>query len=605
MKRKLPKDDSNVIASKEVKASHASNNSKGDAKKKAKLGRSYASPESVGVMPPHIVEVIECSLSNFGQKLGDLVSKPDGYKDVFGAIISDPDLFFNKFWEQKACIVRRRHPLTEKEGSEFFSKKYLADVLDDNIIAHSTNLTMCKYEDLKRVGKTFEGSFASSKEVLKAFKDGYTAQFYQPQRFSDGLYSVNAGFEYVFGSLAGASAYLTPPSSQGLAPHYDDVEVFIFQTEGTKRWRLWLNDKPLRDTCSHDIPRHLLPGESAEFVLHPGDILYMPRGTIHEADAMHSFSTHVTISVYQKNHYRAFLDKALPNIIDAAFDGNIEFRRGLPLRFQDFIGTFASTQTNEKVLASRKAFKSKLSDLLRSLADYISDESVDVAADEMVLDFVKNRLPPPDLPPTVEPEFSEASEDGNHLEFIDINKLNSTFASAPRVTKSSRVRLIDPRSFFPCIRDRDDASIDGCDVEGEKEGEMGPKKCLELFHSRNNNRLAHMNHPPPDYFVEKSAADAGSEDGSSDGSSAAEEAEGEGGEHSSSGEEDEGEEGSLMEGDEDSDGNVDCFTPDFICVLTCDYYLQSKVVRAAMCNSPPHSPPCCECSWMPTARTLR
>ena len=26
----------------------------------------------------------------------------------------------------------------------------------------------------------------------------------------------------------------------GLAPHYDDVEVFIFQTQGTKLWNLWL-----------------------------------------------------------------------------------------------------------------------------------------------------------------------------------------------------------------------------------------------------------------------------------------------------------------------------------------------------------------------------
>lgn len=37
--------------------------------------------------------------------------------------------------------------------------------------------------------------------------------------------------EEVFGCLCGASAYLTPPKAQGLAPHWDDVEVFVLQTE--------------------------------------------------------------------------------------------------------------------------------------------------------------------------------------------------------------------------------------------------------------------------------------------------------------------------------------------------------------------------------------
>ena len=34
-------------------------------------------------------------------------------------------------------------------------------------------------------------------------------------------------------------------------------------------------------------------------LLRPGDVLYMPRGTIHEAIAQDEFSTHVTISIYQ------------------------------------------------------------------------------------------------------------------------------------------------------------------------------------------------------------------------------------------------------------------------------------------------------------------
>lgn len=40
------------------------------------------------------------------------------------------------------------------------------------------------------------------------------------------------------------SRYLTPPDSQGFAPHYDDIEAFVLQLEGKKHWRLY---NPLSD----------------------------------------------------------------------------------------------------------------------------------------------------------------------------------------------------------------------------------------------------------------------------------------------------------------------------------------------------------------------
>ena len=53
------------------------------------------------------------------------------------------------------------------------------------------------------------------------------------------MWALLAALERELGCLSGCSAYLTPPHCQGLAPHHDDVEVFILQTEGCKRWRLY------------------------------------------------------------------------------------------------------------------------------------------------------------------------------------------------------------------------------------------------------------------------------------------------------------------------------------------------------------------------------
>ena len=46
---------------------------------------------------------------------------------------------------------------------------------------------------------------------------------------------VQSAMEHLFGDLCGASAYLTPPKAQGLAPHWDDVEVCA-----TWRMRRWV-----------------------------------------------------------------------------------------------------------------------------------------------------------------------------------------------------------------------------------------------------------------------------------------------------------------------------------------------------------------------------
>ena len=45
--------------------------------------------------------------------------------------------------------------------------------------------------------------------------------------------------EFEWGCMVGANVYLTPPGSQGFAPHYDDIEAFCIQLEGYKHWKVY------------------------------------------------------------------------------------------------------------------------------------------------------------------------------------------------------------------------------------------------------------------------------------------------------------------------------------------------------------------------------
>lgn len=64
-----------------------------------------------------------------------------------------------------------------------------------------------------------------------------------------------------------------------------------------------------------------------EETLNAGDMLYFPRGTIHEGRTdpdSHSF--HITVSVYQHNSYADLLEHALPAALKKAALGNLNFR---------------------------------------------------------------------------------------------------------------------------------------------------------------------------------------------------------------------------------------------------------------------------------------
>lgn len=70
-------------------------------------------------------------------------------------------------------------------------------------------------------------------------QSGCSVRLLNPQTYSHGLWYINSVLQEYFHSCVGSNIYLTPPGTQGFAPHYDDIEAFVLQLEGRKRWRLY------------------------------------------------------------------------------------------------------------------------------------------------------------------------------------------------------------------------------------------------------------------------------------------------------------------------------------------------------------------------------
>jgi lysine-specific demethylase/histidyl-hydroxylase NO66 len=71
--------------------------------------------------------------------------------------------------------------------------------------------------------------------------------------------------------------------TQGFAPHWDDIEAFVLQLEGKKRWQVYAprsEEETLPRYSSRDLSTEELGEPVLDVTLEPGDLLYFPRGWV-------------------------------------------------------------------------------------------------------------------------------------------------------------------------------------------------------------------------------------------------------------------------------------------------------------------------------------
>ena len=84
----------------------------------------------------------------------------------------------------------------------------------------------------------------------------------------------------------------------------------MLQVEGRKRWKVYKpssvpDDIELPRVSSRNFNSKEVKGEPYIYkILEPGDVLYVPRGWVHQGEALAGeHSLHVTISTYQRNSW--------------------------------------------------------------------------------------------------------------------------------------------------------------------------------------------------------------------------------------------------------------------------------------------------------------
>lgn len=247
------------------------------------------------------------------------------------------DKFARDVWAQTALLTR---------GSGDFSDLFSAEAVDDLISRRGLRTPFLR---VAKGGSTFpDSSFTAPAGVgatisdqlddtalWRKFANGATLVLQALHRTWEPISEFTTRLSTELGHPVQANAYITPPQNRGFDDHYDVHDVFVLQIEGTKRWIIHepVLPDPLRDqvwTDRRSEVANAAKGEaSIDTVLEPGDVLYLPRGWLHAAEAQGEVSIHLTLGIHSWTRYA--LAEQLAQAALAVLHDDPEMRRTLPL----------------------------------------------------------------------------------------------------------------------------------------------------------------------------------------------------------------------------------------------------------------------------------
>ncbi|MFZ3561753.1 cupin domain-containing protein [Streptomyces sp. BH055] len=245
--------------------------------------------------------------------------------------------FAHKVWSRTALLTT---------AASDFSDVFGADAVDELVSSRGLRtpflrvakdgavLPESSYTSSGGVGATIADQVDDT-ALWRLFADGATLVLQALQRTWAPVGDLCAELSAELGHPVQANAYITPPLNRGFDDHYDVHDVFVVQIQGRKRWLVHepVHPDPLRDqpwTDRRDAVAEAARGPAyIDTVLEPGDVLYLPRGWLHAAEAQGEVSVHLTLGVHVWTRYA--LAEQLAEAALAAMRDDPATRASLPL----------------------------------------------------------------------------------------------------------------------------------------------------------------------------------------------------------------------------------------------------------------------------------
>lgn len=323
--------------------------------------------------------------------------------------------FFHSYFEKEHLVASHSTPAYFQQGLAGvvppvdWSTQRMVELVKVHPMHYGTDLSVVRFDPKlkKRVSYKTEG-LVNAAELEKCMKEGWSVRFLRPNEFIECNSAFVACMEAEFSCYCGVNSYWTPASSQGFAPHYDDVDVFLLQLEGEKMWSLY--DPPedvdyLSRHSSEDYVPEQFPKPKYAVTLKAGDVLYMPRGMVHQGKTtQHTHSLHITFSANQMNSWADFMSRAAQYTVETLAANHIEWRRALPRDMPAVMGEMCHpvfrqsegvAELTERQRLRRAQMQARVRELAAELTLLLTDEAhMDVCTDVYAKDTVQKMQPP-------------------------------------------------------------------------------------------------------------------------------------------------------------------------------------------------------------------
>ncbi len=249
----------------------------------------------------------------------------------------EPETFVRETWEKRPLVLARNDPdyyrdlfaLRDVDAVLAFSRPKFFE--PDKFLPGPPLVPNYVRGSLPEEESLAGSHYPDIAQVRRAFDRGKTVVLNSLQTRWPAVAVLCRNLAGQFGCPVHANLYLTPPGEQGFDAHYDTHEVFVLQIEGTKQWRFYGSGRELPLAPERAIyDRKELRPPTEEVLLRPGDLLYLPRGHIHEAFTTDHLSLHLTVGL------RVFRwADLLHQAVDAVSAREVRLRASLPPRWLD------------------------------------------------------------------------------------------------------------------------------------------------------------------------------------------------------------------------------------------------------------------------------
>jgi 50S ribosomal protein L16 3-hydroxylase len=188
-----------------------------------------------------------------------------------------PAKFMSTYWQRKPLLVRQAIP----EFKALLSRPALFDLAQQNEV--ESRLVMGS-NDGKRSWQMHRGPF-KRRAIPKLTERDWTLLVQGVDLHDDRLAALMQQFRFVPDARLDDVMISYATEGGGVGPHFDSYDVFLLQAHGQRRWRIG-RQKDL--SLVPDMPLKILANFKPEYdwVLEPGDMLYLPPRYAHDGVAL-------------------------------------------------------------------------------------------------------------------------------------------------------------------------------------------------------------------------------------------------------------------------------------------------------------------------------